>query len=64
MSNKRNKEGYSDPTAYAAFAKIEKEEQQAKQLKKILGEICALSGYRLKGQVILVNKYSGYTVKL
>ena len=66
MSNdfKRNAEGYSDPTAYAALTKIAIEEQRLKQIKRIIGEVCALSGYRLKGQITLVEKRTGYTVRL
>lgn len=62
--NERNAEGYFDPTAYAALSKISRDEQRAKQLKKILGEASALSGFRLKGQIILVDKKSGNTYKL
>lgn len=65
MSNsRRNAEGYSDPTAYAALSKIEKDEHQLKQTKQILGEVCALSGYKLKGQITLVDKRSGHMVRL
>ncbi len=62
--NRRNAEGYSDPTAYAALSKIEKEQQRIKQLKKILSEVCAFSGFRLKGQIMLVDKKSGHIFKL
>ena len=64
MNSRRNAEGYSDPTAYAALSNIEKEERLAKQLKKTLGEVCALSGYRIKGEITLVNKRSGHTIRL
>ena len=60
----RNAEGYSDPTATAALLKIRKEEQELKRLKKVLGEICALSGFRLKGQITLVDKNSGHSYRL
>ncbi len=61
--NRKNAEGYSDPTAYAALTRIEKEEERVRQLKKVLGEICALSGFRLKGQITLVDKKSGHSYK-
>lgn len=66
MSNdfKHNAEGYSDPTAYAALTKIAREEQRLRQLKRIIGEVCVLSGYRLKGQITLVEKQTGHTVRL
>ena len=63
-NNRKNAEGYSDPTAYAALSKIDKEEQKLRQIKQILGEVCALSGYKLKGQITLVDKRSGHTVRL
>lgn len=63
-SNRRNAEGYSDPTVCAALSKIKKEEQQIRQLKKILSEVCEFSGFRLKGQITLINKRSGYSYKL
>ena len=64
MNIKRNAEGYSDPTAYAAITRIDKDEQRIRHLKKVLGEICALSGYRIKGDIVLVDKRSGHTVRL
>ena len=57
---KRNSEGYSDPTVHAALSRISKEEQELQHLKKVLSDICALSGYRLKGQVTLVEKKTGF----
>lgn len=62
--NKRNSEGYFDPTAYAALSKIEREEAHIRKLKETLKEVCELSGYRLKGQVSLVDKKSGRTIVL
>lgn len=64
MSSKKNSEGYYDPTAYFAMTKIEQEEQRLRHLKKILNEVCELSGYRLKGPVIFEDKRSGHTHKL
>jgi len=61
---RRNSEGYSDPTAHAALTKVSKEEQKFRQIKQTLGEVCALSGYRLKGQITLVDKRTGHTVRL
>ena len=65
MSNNRyNAEGYSDPTAHAALNKIDKEAHRLKQIRQVLGEVCALSGYQLKGQITLVDKRTGQTVRL
>lgn len=61
--NKRNSEGYSDPTAYAALSKMEREEAHLRKLKAALSQVCELSGYRLKGQIFLVDKKTGQTFK-
>jgi hypothetical protein len=64
MANKRNTEGYPDPTAYGALSKIEREEAHAKKMRSILGEVCEMSGYRIQGKLILMDKRTGYTYKL
>lgn len=64
MSYQRNAEGYSDPTACAALRRVEKDEQRLRQIRQVLGEVCALSGYRIKGGITLVDKRTGYTVRL
>lgn len=63
-NNRYNSEGYSDPTAYAALNKIDKEAYRLKQIRQVLGEVCALSGYQLKGQITLIDKRTGHTVRL
>ena len=62
--NRRNSEGYSDPTAYIALSKIECEERQAKRLKAALSQVCEVAGYTLKGQVSLMDKKTGQTYRL
>lgn len=65
MSNMRNNsEGYSDPTAYAALSMIEKDEQQLRKLKRILSDICAISGFHMKGQVTFINSRTGKIYRL
>jgi len=62
--NKRNSEGYADPTAYAALSELERKEARIRKLKAALSQICELSGYKLKGQISLVDKMTGQTYKL
>ncbi len=62
--NKRNSEGYFDPTAYAALSKLEREETNVQKLKEVLKQICELSGYKLKGTISLMDKKTGQTYKL
>lgn len=64
MASKKNSEGYHDPTAYLAEKNIEQEERRLRHLKKILNEVCELSGYRLVGTVIFMNERTGHTCKL
>lgn len=51
--DRKNAEGYYDPTAWAALSAIEREERQAKKLKKTIYHMCELAGFQLKGQIIL-----------
>lgn len=62
--NIKNKEGYSDLTAHKALTKIEQEEKQAKKVKKVLMDICELSGYQLNGQISLIDKKTGHMYRL
>ncbi len=57
--NKRNSEGYSDPTAYAALSKIEKEEAHVAKLRGAIAQIFDLAGFRILGKIYLVNKRDG-----
>lgn len=62
--DKRNAEGYFDPTPYLALSKIEREEQILRQLKKVLNDICGLAGFRIKGQIVFVEKRTGHSRKI
>lgn len=57
--NKRNAEGYSDPTAYAALKNIEREEAQVQKLRSAIAQICDLAGFKVQGKVSLIDKRSG-----
>lgn len=56
---RKNREGYSDPTAYAALSKIRKEEleqQQVSELIHVLKYIINKSGFELAGRIELRKK--------
>ena len=53
---KRNKEGYNDPTAYAAIRNIQKEEQQVAELINVLKYIIDKSGFELTARIQLREK--------
>ena len=55
---RKNAEGYSDPTAYEAIKNIEEEERFNKLLHTIFN-ICELSGFRIEGRIVLIDKVTG-----
>lgn len=55
---RKNSEGYSDPTTYAALKNIE-EEEKIRKLINVLRIICELFGYSVEGRVVLRNKRTG-----
>lgn len=57
--NKRNAEGYSDPTAYAALKNIEAEERRVKKLRGLLASMSEMAGFRMQGKIVLVDKRTG-----
>lgn len=55
---RKNAEGYPDPTAYEAIKNIEEEERFNKLLHTIFN-ICELSGFRIEGRIVLIDKVTG-----
>lgn len=55
---KKNSEGYSDPTTYAALKNIEDGERVAK-LIRTLTYICGLAGYTVESRIVLRDKRTG-----
>ena len=60
---RRNKEGYSDPTAFAALYKIQKEENElqrrATELVNVLRYIIDKSGFELVARIEIRDKRTG-----
>lgn len=56
---KRNGEGYSDPTAYAAYCSIDREERRFRKLLKMIFSLCEIAGFELVGRITLKDKHSG-----
>lgn len=54
-----NGEGFSDPTAYAAYREIDREEQRFRKLLKTIFSLCELAGFEVVGRVTLRDKRSG-----
>lgn len=57
--NKRNSEGYSDPTAYAALKNIDLEEAQVRKLRSAIAQVCDLAGFKVQGKISLIDKRNG-----
>lgn len=47
--DRKNSEGYSDPTAYAAMRNIAREEDQFRKLRKVILSICDVAGFEIRG---------------
>lgn len=60
---KRNKEGYNDPTAYAAISNIQREEMEQQrrvsELINVLKYIIDKSGFELTARIQLRDKRTG-----
>ena len=56
---RKNAEEYSDPTAYEAIKNIDKEDKRFRKLLHTIFNICELSGFRIEGRIVLVDKKTG-----
>ena len=60
---RKNKEGYSDPTAFAALSKIQKDDNEQKrrvsELVDVLKYIIDKSGFELMARIELRDKKTG-----
>lgn len=56
---RKNGEGYPDPTAYEAIKNIDKEDKRFRKLLHTIFNICELSGFRIEGRIVLVDKKTG-----
>lgn len=49
--DKRNSEGYSDPTAYAAMRNLNREEDRINKLRRAILNICEVAGVEIQGSL-------------
>lgn len=60
---KKNKEGYSDPTAYAAISNIQKDEvemqRRVSELVNVLKYVIDKSGFELMARIQIRDKKTG-----
>jgi len=57
--DRKNSEGYSDPTVYAAMKKITQEEDRFRKLRKAILSICCGAGFEIRGPLVLIDKKTG-----
>ncbi|MFA9375578.1 MAG: hypothetical protein ACERKZ_02375 [Lachnotalea sp.] len=57
--NKKNSEGYSDPTATQAIATISKEEKVIHTLTHTIKDLVRLAGFEVVGRIEFIHKESG-----
>lgn len=58
-SDKKNAEGYSDPTAYEALRNIEMEEDRFRKLLDMIFTLCELSDFHIEERIIIKDKRTG-----
>ncbi|MEY8573702.1 hypothetical protein AALD01_04725 [Oscillospiraceae bacterium 21-37] len=57
--DRKNSEGYSDPTAYEAMKTIHREEDRFNKLRRAILNIVEVAGFEIKGKLVLVDKKTG-----
>lgn len=57
--DRKNSEGYSDPTAYAALKNINRDEDRYRKLRKVILSICGMAGFEIRGPLVLMDKKTG-----
>ena len=57
--DRKNSEGYSAPSAYAAMKKIAQEEDRFRKLRKAILNICDVAGFEIRGPLVLIDKKTG-----
>ena len=58
-TDRKNAEGYSDPTAYQALKNIEAGEERFHKLLYAIFDICELANFEIEGRIVLVDKRTG-----
>ena len=59
MIEKKNQEGYPDPTPYEAIKNADAEVNRISWLMKTLHSVCNLAGYQIEGRVVLKDLRTG-----
>jgi hypothetical protein len=59
LNDRKNSEGYYDPTTHEAIKNLNREEEKAHKLLRTIFHVCELAGFRITGNITLVDKKSG-----
>ena len=59
MNVNKNSSGYNDFTAGEAISHADKEYERLTRLVKAIKTICDLSGFKIEGRIVLVDKKTG-----
>lgn len=54
--NRKNSEGYSDPTTFEALRNINKEDERFHKLLHTIFYLCELAGFKIENRIILIDK--------
>ena len=56
---RKNQFGYSDPTAFEAILRTDKELKRLNKTVNTIRDICELAGYEVEGRIVLKDKKTG-----
>lgn len=59
MIEKKNQEGYPDPTPYEAIKNADAEVNRISWLMKTLHSVCNLAGFQIEGRIVLKDLRTG-----
>ena len=57
--DRKNSEGYSDLTAYAAMKNLDRETDRFHKVRRVILTICEVAGFEIKGPIVLIDKRTG-----
>jgi len=56
---RKNQSGYSDPTAFEAITKADKEMEKLNKTLHIIRNVCELAGFEIEERIVLKDKKTG-----
>ena len=57
--DRKNAEGYNDPTAYEAIKNADKDDARFHQLLNLLFQLCEIADFHIEGRIVLKDKKTG-----